>query len=48
MALGVSPDGTSDCNAKLGIGCDMAIGLDDVPGVCKRVGLILAWDGLSV
>ena len=48
MALGVSLDGTSDFNAKLGIGCDMASGPDDVPGVCKRVGLILAWDGGSV
>ncbi len=32
MALGVSPDGTSNWNAKLGVDCDMASGLDDVQG----------------
>ena len=38
MALGVSPDGTSNFNAKLGVDCDMASGLDVQGRVESRVG----------
>lgn len=44
VALGVSPAGSSDFNAKPGIDCDMASGLDDASGTCKKVGPSLAWD----